>query len=175
MPYRQKGSFRRRGMGLRPVNSMKNHVISDIGISSTQTNVVIAEAVDSATLAVANAVEKSCTINNVYVIIDVCGLGGTGVLNVADFYIIKNPGNNLTIPNPRTWGTSNEKKFIFKTWRFMIMRNQDGNMPFHWEGWVKLPKIYRRFGAANQLQLAIVCSAAVTGHATFSFLYKWYK
>ncbi len=169
------GSRKRNYNSLRPINSEKNYVIADIGISSTQVNTIIAKAVENPVLANNNECSFGSNIKAVYVIIDVCGLGGTGVLNVADFYISKNPGNNLTLPNPRTWGSSNEKKFIFKVWRFMIMRNQDGNMPFHWEGWIKIPRRYQRMGTADELQFAIVCSSSLTGHATFSFLYKWYK
>ncbi len=107
--------------------------------------------------------------------IDVCGLGGTGVLNIADFYILKNPGNNLTPPAPGSTGGSNEKKFIFREWRFMIMRNQDGNMPFHWEGWIKIPKRYQRMGTDDTLSLNLACTAAVTGHFSFACIHKWYR
>ncbi len=164
-----------RSLSLRPVNSIKNYVISDIGITNTQTVVLIAKAVNSPLSTVASDTSNGCNIKAVYATIDVCGLGGTGVLNVADFYIIKNPGDNLTQPAPRNWGTSNEKKFIFKTWRAMIMRNQDGNVPYHWEGWIPIPFRYHRMGTDDTLQLVIQTSAALTGHATFSFLYKWYR
>ncbi len=159
---------------LRPIVSQKNYVVANIGLSGTLTDVLIAKAVDSPTLANASDVGRGSMINAVYAILDVCGLGGTGVLNVADFYIIKNPGDNLTEPGPISYGQSNEKKFIFKTWSFMIMRNQDGNMPFHWEGWIKLPKRFRRMGADDTLRLITSCTSGLTGHMSLRFLYKWY-
>ncbi len=169
---------RRRGFSRGPravVNSIKNYHIADFGISSTQTNTTFAKAVTSPSPTVSDDVSHGCILKAVYTTIDVCGIGGSGVLNVADFYMMKNPGANLTPPNPRSQGTSNEKKFIFRTWRAMIMRNQDGNVPYHWEGWIMIPKRYQRMGTDDILQMSIVCSAALTGHATYSFLYKWYR
>ncbi len=86
---------------------------------------------------------------------------------------MKNPGNNLTSPTPRTEGSSNEKKFIFKTWNYMTMRNQDGNPPYHWEGWVKIPKRYQRFGADDNLIITTACTNAAA-HFSCMALYKWY-
>ncbi len=107
--------------------------------------------------------------------VDGCGLGGTGVLNDLDFYLIKNPGDNLTEPAPISVGTSNEKKFVFRQWHFMIMRNQDGNTPFHWEGWIRIPKRYQRFGTDDTLQLVHACTSGLTGHLSLMCIYKWYR
>jgi len=157
------------------INSIKNYHVQQVGITSANTVVTIAKAVNSPLSTVSNDTSNGCIIKAIYVTLDVCGLGGTGVLNVADIYLAKNPGNNLTLPSPLSYGTSNEKKFIFRTWRAMIMRNQDGNVPYHWEGWVKIPKRYQRMGVDDTLQLVGVCSAAVTGHLSSSYLYKWYR
>ncbi len=145
------------------------------GLSSTTAETIIAKAVNTPLSTVKNDVSNGCLIKAVYVTVDVCGLGGTGVLNIADFYLAKNPGANLTMPNPGSVGTSNEKKFVFKQWRFMIMRNQDGNMPFHWEGWVPIPKIYQRMGTDDLLVMELQCSGGVTGHYSNQFVYKWYR
>ncbi len=102
-----------------------------------------------------------------------CGLAGTGVLQTCTAFMMKNPGNNLTSPTPRTEGSSNEKKFIFKTWNYMTMRNQDGNPPYHWEGWIKIPKRYQRFGADDNLIITTACTTAAA-HFSVMALYKWY-
>ncbi len=144
------------------------------GVSSTQTQVEIAKAFDSPVTANPTEVQRGCIIKAFYLTLDVCGLGGTGVLNIADFYIIKNPDGNLTEPPAGAVGQTNEKKFIFKTWRAMIMRNQDGNVPYHWEGWIKVPKRYQRMGTDDELNFNIVCTSAVTGHFSLMSIYKWY-
>ncbi len=173
MPYRQK---RRRGSRLGAiVNSSKNFQAFNIGLSGTITNTSIAVAVDAASNINPTEVTRNSLIKAIYVWVDVCGLAGTGVLNAADFYMMKNPGANLTPPLPITYGSSNEKKFIFKTWSFMIMRNQEGNAPFHWEGWVKIPKRYQRMGANDLIQICSQSTATITGHMTLRVLYKWYS
>ncbi len=152
---------------------MKNYVVNNGATSTTLTSVVIANAVDSATLAASADVEKGCTINQVHVTIDICGTAGVDVNNQFDGYIMKDPGANLTPPGCTVWGTSNEKKFIFKTYSRMIMSVAEGATVFHIEGWVKIPKGYRRFGAADRL--LFVQQSTVTGHINVRFLYKWYK
>ncbi len=170
------GSRRRRfTSGLRPVNSIKNYVVNNQGLTPTQQDVIIADAQDSATLAVSKDVEKGCNIKAIFIDIDVCGISGTGVLNTFDGYIMKNPGSNLTPPSANTWGISNEKKFIFHTISAMIMRNQDGNAPVKFRGWIKIPKRYQRMGANDQLSFHHKCTAALAGHISTRFLYKWYK
>ncbi len=164
--------MRRRGPRV-IVNSITNRANFTAGLTSTAGQFKFAKAVNTPLPTVSSDVSQGCEIDMVYAIIDVCGLGGTGVLNVADFYMMKNPGDNLTVPLPLSLGTSNEKKFAFKTWRFMIMRNQDGNMPFHWEGWIKIPRKYRRMGTDDVLTLVSNCSSGVTGHISGQFIYKW--
>ncbi len=173
MPYRRRGSFRR---GIRPViNSIKNVHVNQASLSGTKATVSIAKAVTSPSPTTSNDVSHGCIIKALWCVLDACGLGGTGVLNVMDAYLIKNPGANLTSPDPVSQGTSNEKKFIIKTWRAMIMRNQDGNVPYHWEGWIKIPKRYHRMGTDDIWQLQIACSSGLTGHFSSQWIYKWYR
>ncbi len=134
----------------------------------------MAKAVNSPVNTVTTDVRIGSIIKAIYCIIDGCGLGGTGVLNNLLFYVMKNPGDNLTEPAPNSVGSSNEKKFIFKQWIFMIMRNQDGNAPFHWEGWLKIPKRYQRMGTDDTFQFVHACTSGVTGHISAQFIYKWY-
>ncbi len=145
------------------------------GVTSTTQLVEISKAVNTPVSTTQQEVSQGCVIKAIYCSIDGCGLGGTGVLNTMDLYIIKNPGNNLTVPAPIAVGTSNEKKFVFKQWRFMIMRNQDGNLPFHWEGWLKIPKRYQRQGTDDVMDIVFACTAGVTGHISGQFIYKWYR
>ncbi len=166
---------RRRSSPLgRIVNSIKNQVFDSTGTTGSIDNTIVAKATNNPLSTVANDVANGCIIKAIWVNIDGCGLGGTGVLNNFQGYLIKNPGNNLSDPNPLSWGTSNEKKFIFRAWKFMIMRNQDGNTPFHWEGWVPIPKRYQRMGIDDTIKFVFNNSAALTGHFSAEFIYKWY-
>ncbi len=172
MPYKRRGFSR----GIRPIiNSIKNQQLKAVGTTGTAQTLIIAKAVNAPVSTVDDNVSQGCIIKAIWVNVNGCGLGGTGVQNNMNFYIMKNPGNNLTPPAPNAWGTSNEKKFIFRSWQFMIMRNQDGNVPFHWEGWIRIPKRYQRMGTDDVISLTVVNTAAVTGHFSYEMIYKWYR
>ncbi len=175
MPYKRRGfSGGKRGFALRPVDSNKNVVEIAESTGITAINKVLINTVDSATLAVQADVERGCSVKAIHLSFDVCGLAGTGVRQITNLFLMKNPGANLTAPGVFTVGTSNEKKFIFKQWSFQTMRNQDGNPPFHWEGWIKIPSRYTRFGAADLLHLTFATDTAA-GHLSGQCIYKWYK
>ncbi len=173
MPYRRRGSFRR-SLGT-IISSIKNQVVISQGSSGTQTNNIIAIATNTPLSTNNSDVSNGCIIKAIYVNIQGCGLGGTGVLNNMGITLMKNPGANLTIPGVFVWGTSNEKKFIIRSWQFMIMRNQDGNLPFHWEGWIKIPKRYQRMGTDDNWTLSQANTSALTGHFSAQIIYKWYR
>ncbi len=175
MPGRRRASYGRRRQSLVVVNSIKNVADFAIGITSSNVNSTLAKAVNTPLSTNQTDCSQGCIIKAIWIVLDVCGLAGTGVLNNFDAYLFKNPGANLTPPGAGSVGTSNEKKFVFKQWRAMIMRNQDGNNPYHWEGWVKIPKRYQRMGTDDLIQLSINCSATLTGHAAIQGIYKWYS
>ncbi len=161
-------------MGLRPINSVKNVRQVQLGLTGTAAFSEIARAVDAPILAQTTNILRGAVIKAVWISFDVCGLAGTSVLNIVDLFIAKNPGNNLTLPSPAAIGGNDNKKFVFKTWRIMIMRNQDGNVPIHFEGWIKIPKRYQRFGSDDALVFGNVCTATLTGHFSYEAIYKWY-
>ncbi len=148
---------------------------AQFGLSGTKTNTNLAKAVTTPDPTVDLEVAHGCIIKAVWISLDACGLAGSTALNVFDAYLMKNPGANLTAPDPISVGTSNEKKFVFKQWRAMIMSNVDGNNPYHWEGWIKIPKRYQRFGVDDTLVLQSACTSATTGHCSIQCLYKWYR
>jgi len=172
VPYRK----RRASYGPRPVvNSIKNVTFHGAGMLGTVQNTILAKAVTSPAPTNQTDVSHGCIIKAIFVSLDLCGLGGTGVLNNASAYLMKNPGNNLTPPSPFSQGTSNEKKFIIKSWHAMIMRIQDGPNPYHWEGWIKIPKRYQRMGTDDIWQVAFINTATLTGHFSMMTIYKWLR
>ncbi len=153
---------------------MKNVVFDVEAVVPADVTTIIARAVDTPTTAVDRDVARGSTIKSIWISLDICGLAGSGALQVTDVYLIKNPGANLTLPLVRSQGTSNEKKFIIKTWNYMTMRNQDGNPPYHWEGWIKIPKRYQRMGTDDLWQVKWGCTTA-TAHASIMAIYKWFR
>ncbi len=154
---------------------MKNVRYVNGGLTNTLTQNLIAVAQDNPTTAVSEDVQRGCVIKAIYYSIDICGLNATGINNQVGAFFFKNPGTNLTTPAVGTEGTSNEKKFVCKSFQGMIMRNQDGNAPLHWEGWFKVPKRYQRMGTNDRWEFAInTITVTSTGHFTGQFIYKWY-
>ncbi len=172
MPYRRRGSSR--ALALRPVDSTKNITHNEATTAATIVEIVLVNAIDAPTNAVVNSIQRSATVKAIWISLDLCGLAATGVLQTTRVYLMKNPGNNLTPPLPGTEGSSNEKKFIFKQWSAMTMRIQDGPTPYHWEGWVKIPKRYQRFGIDDRLVLEFATSAG-GGHLAIESIYKWFR
>ncbi len=167
--------MRRRSFQRPIINSITNRTFDTIGLLGTVQTRDIAKAVTSPSPTVDTDVSHGCVIKAIYLAIDFCGLGGTGVLNNISCYLMKNPGDNLTEPLPISVGSSNEKKFVIRQWHAMAMRNQDGNPPYHWEGWIKIPKRYQRMGTDDTWVLVAAATATLTGHFSSMAIYKWYR
>ncbi len=165
---------RRRSFGPRPViNSIKNSMGANVSVTTSVQTVNLAKAVSSPVNTVATDVRHGSIIKAIWLVIDMCGLAGSGVIQRTNCYLIKNEGANLSPPSAFSVGTSNEKKFIVKEWSAMTMRNQDGNPPYHWEGWLRLPKRYHRMGTDDLWQVGVNCDSA-TAHFSVKAIYKWY-
>ncbi len=159
---------------MRPViNSLKRSSIQVDTVGTTVRATDIAKAVDNPATSNNTDVKNGCIIKAVWLSIDFCGLAATGVQQTTGLYIFKNPGANLSPPGPFNTGTSNEKKFVFKEWSQMTMRNQDGNPPYHWEGWLKIPKRYQRMGTDDLITMVYQTDSAA-GHMKIQFIYKYY-
>ncbi len=145
----------------------------DWAFGTTQTNTVtdLAVSVTAPSNTVATDCHRGGHIKAIWISITFCGLATTGARQETGFYLLKNPGNNLTPPGAFAVGTSNEKKFVFKQWHQMTMRNQDGNPVYHWEGWVKVPKVYQRMGADDTIEIVGGTSTS-TGHCSGQAIYK---
>ncbi len=164
---------RRRRASSGPVrNSIKNSATFSgaVGVANTVQEIVTATANPLNTAA--DEVENGCRIKAIWISLDFCGLAASGVLQVIGAYLQKNVGANLSNPSPFAVGNSNEKRFIIKEWSAMTMRNQDGNPPYHWEGWVRIPKYHQRMATDDLWQLVLRADTAA-GHFTVKFVYKW--
>ncbi len=165
--------FTRRRMQA-PIVSQKNMPNGIMALTTANTIADLATAVTAPSNTVQDDVGHGSIIKAIWVSIDLCGLGPSGTLVRGAVYLMKNPGNNLTPPGAFTVGTSNEKKFCIRYWNMMLMRNQDGNPGYHWEGWIKIPKVYQRMGVDDTWEL-IAGLNAQTGHLVWQAIYKWFS
>ncbi len=155
------------------INSEKHIIVNNSGITTTNADILLAKAVTAPSNTVVTDCHRGGLIKAMWFSLSFCGLASTGTTQQTAVNLMKNPGDNLTAPGVFAVGSSNEKKFVFKQWHAMTMRNQDGNNPYHWEGWVKIPKRYQRMGTDDVIEITNGCTTA-TGHFSLECIYKEY-
>ncbi len=178
MPFRQRGFYgRQRGFPRPKVSSEKNVVTAfTAGAAGAKVRILIAQAVNAADNTVVAEVTRDCHIYKIWVELWISATAEVtvGTTNGIDAYIFKSPGSNLVSPVPGTVGSSNEKKFVFKTWKGLIGARTQGFPAYTWRGWVKVPKVYQRMETDDIIQFIF----QATGVATIvchNFIYKWFK
>ncbi len=159
--------------GIPLIHSTKNVVNQTLGVSAS-TNLVInlVNAIDTPVITNANNVLRSCTIKSVFLEFWYYGTAAGDTNNIFDMYVIKNPGNNLTVPDPGTVGTSNEKKYVFREWKGLAGNKALGGYPYNWKGRLRIPKPYQRFGQDDRLVLVV--RSATAGNFCHTTIYKWF-
>jgi len=174
MPFRRRGFFgRSRFRGMRPiVNTLKieNNLTFAVA-ASTNAIVNLAVAVDDPATASSDQVKNGCKIKAFWLEFWYYGLSAGNTNDIFDAYVIKNPGANLTPPNPGTVGTSNEKKFVFREWKGLAGTKTTGGFPYYFQGWIKIPRNYQRFGTDDRLVLVV--RSATTGNMCFKTIMKY--
>ncbi len=140
---------------LRPVNRIKHVFDEQGGIAAGSTvNVSLAETTDTPTLAATNSVETGCTINGIYLKIEINATSSAALAN-AYMYVAKNPGNNLSMPAPNVVGASDNKKYVIHQEMLMLQQVTNSNPRTLFNGVIALPRGYRRFGPDDLLLLKI--------------------
>ncbi len=143
-------------------------------VTTTLVTTDLAKAVSNPVNTVTTDVQHGSSIKAIWLSLDFCGLAGSGVNQRTSVYLIKNEGANLSPPSAFAVGSSNEKRWVIKQWFAMTMRNQDGNPPYHWEGWIPIPKKFQRMGTDDVWQLGWECDT-LTAHGSVEAIYKWYS
>ncbi len=165
--------MRRRNFQRPVINSLKRSTTQVDTTGTSVGTIEIAKAIDNPATSANTHVSNGSIIKAIWLSLDFCGLAATGVEQSTSVYLFKNTGANLTAPSPFNVGTSNEKKWVIKEWTQMTMRNQDGNPPYHWEGWIKIPKRYQRMATDDIWQLVHQVNNAA-GHISVGMIYKYY-
>ncbi len=156
--------FRRRS--LVPVNRRKHIVdINQSLAANTQLDLNLIRAVDSPVLANVKDVATASKVNAIYLKLECQSNQAQSQGAVPNFYmaIFKNPGGNLTPPNPSSAGDDDNKKFIIH--QEMVMFENvgfGGNPRVVFQGVIKIPKGYKRFGYNDLLQCIIIAPSLIT-------------
>ncbi len=167
--------YRRGNLSIRPVHRIK-HVIDKqfataLGVVNT-TNLI--RGVDAPTLANTEQVETGSKVNGIYLKVEVVNTGTAGVLANAYMLVAKNPGDNLTIPEPNVVGADDNKKFIIHQEMVMLQMVDNSNPRTLFNGVIVIPRGYRRFSVNDTLELKIF-SPGVELNACLQCHYKEFR
>ncbi len=161
--------FRNRGLNLRPVNRIKHVIDKQGGVAAGVTDVtVLADAVDAPVLASTAQVQTGCTINAIYLKVEVNATTSAALAN-AYLMIAKSPGNNLTLPAPNAVGSNDNKRYIIHQ-EMIMLQQQDGSNPRTlFNGVIVIPRGYRRMGPddvilANVLAPGVILNLCIQCH-----------
>ncbi len=146
--------FRSRN-NLRPINRIKHVVdVQNALTGGATTTEVLADATDTPTLAATSSVETGCTINAIYLKVEVNKTAGTSLPNFY-IYVAKNPGNNLVLPVPNVVGANDNKKYVIHQEMVMLQEATGTNPRTVFNGVIVIPRGYRRFGPDDRLSLVL--------------------
>ncbi len=148
--------FRSRSMSLRPVHRLKHVVDKQAGVGlGIIDNTVLVLAVDAPVLANTNEVETASKVNGIYLKVEAYARTAAALANCY-LLVAKNPGGNLSIPNPNAVGIDDNKKYVIHQEMVMMQRVVNGNPRTLFNGVIVIPRGYRRFGPNDNLLLRVL-------------------
>ncbi len=168
--------FRRRsGSSIRPVHRIK-HVIDKQGATAggTVNTTNLIKSVDAPVIANTTDVETGSTVNGIYLKVEVVNTGVTGVLANAYLMVAKNPGGNLTLPQPNLVGADDNKKYVIHQEMLMLQMVDNSNPRTLFNGVIVIPRGYRRM-AINDLIIVAIFSPGVELNFCIQCHYKEFR
>ncbi len=168
---------RMRGLGLRPVNSIK-HVI-DIPtsvVTSIVTTIPLADSFDNPALSSVEAVTGGSQVNNIYLRVEVRQTSGSSGIPRIYMTVMKNPGNNLAVPPPNAIGSDDDKKWIIHQEMMMLSDTVDTQIPRTlFQGVIRVPPKLRRMGVRDRISVHFQHGVAESSQITNVCIQAIYK
>ncbi len=162
---------------LHPVNSIKK-VIDASGalVASTPADVVLANTDTSAWDDGADAnVPIGCTISSMFLSVFLYLNASVGVnVPLLEWFICKNPGNNLTMPEPGATGGNDNRRWILHEEKGLSADVGNGGTPMVFKGVIKIPPRLKRMGADDTIFLRIL-SENHAGFFCVKSIYKFFR
>ncbi len=148
--------FNRRRNSLQPVNRIKHVVDSQGGaVAGTTVDVDLINTTDTPTLAARNAVETGSKVNGIYLKVEINATSSAALSN-AYMIVAKNPGDNLTIPEPNSVGNSDNKKYVIHQEMVMLQQVTNSNPRTLFNGVIAIPRGYRRNGPNDKITMRLL-------------------
>ncbi len=167
--------FRRRSMGLHPVNRTKHVVDFQTAVPlDTIIELVLVDTVDAPTLAGTKQVAIGSKINAIFMTCE-CVASETSTTATANFYFAfyKNPGTNFTFPKANAIGASDTKNHVIHQEMVMINPTDGGNPRNIFKGVIVIPKGMRRNAPKDRWVVQLFIPS--TGVAALACLQAHYK
>ncbi len=165
-------------MALRPINRIKHVRDESATVAAAAQGVfTVALATDTPTLGATSSVETGCKINGFYIRFEVASNEAISLGAIPNFYfyLMKNPGGNVTPPAPNAVGSSDNKRFIVHQEMTMIEnKGQGSNARTAFNGVVVVPKGMRRMGPLDIWTIQTLCPALDTAQCV-QIHYKEYR
>ncbi len=173
-------SFRRgrRTMALRPIHRIKHVVDGQFGLGvNVRQDTDLVKTVDAPVLGNNTEVETGSKVNGIYLNVEAYATSGAALSNIY-IAIFKNPGNNITMPNPNVVGVSDNKRFFIHQEMKMLQKEPSGesggNPRVVFNGVIVIPRGFRRFGPDDRLGLMMLCPG-ITAEICFQCHYKEFR
>ncbi len=141
---------------LRPIHSIKHVVDQQSAVTAgTAESQTVISAVDAPVLGSTNQVETGCTVNSIYLNVSAYATSEAALANV---YIIvsKNPGGSIGNIAPNAVGSNDNKRFVIHQEMRMLGGATTEIPVIIFNGVIKIPKGYRRFGINDLLFVRIL-------------------
>ncbi len=168
----------RRSLALRPVNSVKKVVDVEAGLtaSTVSTNNVVNSLAAAAWIDAADSnVPQYSNIYGIFLSLYVTLDGAPDAsVPIVDWYISKNPGDNLTMPEPGATGGNDNRRWIIHEGKGLLSFDTIGQPRQLFEGVVVIPKKMQRFSLDDTLQIRILTENH-NGFFCLKAIYKFYR
>ncbi len=166
---------RRMSMSLRPIQRIKHVIDAEGTLTSTKVTVDLVVASDTPVIGSPTQVITGAKVNGIYLHVEVSHTSGTGRPNVY-MSIMKNPGNNLTGPDPSAVGIDDNKKFIIHQEMIMMSGDAGNGLPRPlFNGVIAIPRGYRRFGPNDKLIIQMITKGSVQADFCLQCHYKEFR
>ncbi len=151
----------RRQMALRPVQRIKHVVDSSATLAkNTVLPQTMVNTVDAPVLANVADIVTGSKVYGIYLNIQVASNEAHVAGAIPNVYLIvaKNPGGNLAFNNPNAIGSDDNKRYVIHQEMILIENQGAGSNPKTlFNGVVKIPKGYSRFGPNDLLIIEVFC------------------
>ncbi len=160
---------------LHPVQRIKHVVDTEGGVTSTVSVTELIKADDAPVLASTNLVQTGSTVHGIYLHVEVLHDAGAGRPNIY-LAIQKNPGNNIANINPSAVGADDNKRYVIHQEMIMMSGDAGNGLPRPlFNGVIKIPKGFSRFGPNDSLRLLLITKGSVTGDFCSQCHYKEFR